>query len=71
MSAVVLLGDAGSAEGQGYLGSWFAGPAHGWAPQLSGLEFPPHPDAAEDFQEAAETYVTVLLALMAPFPTRK
>lgn len=29
------------------------------------------PDAAEDFQEAAETYVTVLLALMAPLPTRK
>jgi len=27
--------------------------------------------AADEFQEAAETYVTVMLALMAPIPTRK
>ena len=38
---------------------------------LSFLGFRSNEDAADKFQQAAETYVTVILALMAPIPGRK
>jgi len=38
---------------------------------LSFLGFHNSDDAADRFQRAAETYVTVILALMAPIPGRK
>lgn len=38
---------------------------------LGFLGFRPNDDAADKFQQAAETYVTVILALMAPIPGRK
>jgi len=38
---------------------------------LGFLGFRPSEDATESFQRAAETYVTVILALMAPIPGRK
>ena len=38
---------------------------------LGFLGFKPTDDAADKFQQAAETYITVILALMAPIPGRK
>ena len=38
---------------------------------LGFLGFRANEDAADKFQQAAETYVTVILALMAPIPGRK
>ena len=38
---------------------------------LSFLGFHHSEKSAEEFQQAAETYVTVILALMAPIPGRK
>jgi len=38
---------------------------------LGFLGFHDSDKSAEEFQQAAETYVTVILALMAPIPGRK
>ena len=38
---------------------------------LGFLGFRPADDTADRFQRAAETYITVILALMAPIPGRK
>ena len=68
VSAVVLHVVAGSADDypylprQNHLGPRAAWHAHGGTPGLSGLELASYGGSRDNFQNAAETYVTVILA---------